>query len=244
MPAPLEVARALLRGARYLFVLTGAGISAESGVPIFRGAGGYWRNRSFTELATPEAFARDPRLVWDWYLERRRTVRACEPNAAHRALAEWSVRGAGLLVTQNVDDLHERAGHRGAVHVHGSLWRNRCMRCGAERAADALEYSELPRSPCCGAPERPGVVWFGESLPEQAITAAITGAERADVALVIGTSGVVYPAAGFVEVARRHGAKVVDVNPDPPSAGARSALAADVSVALPAGEAVPALLLP
>lgn len=234
--AALEAARAILAPARFLFVLTGAGVSAESGVPTFRGAGGYWRNRSFQELATPGAFARDPRLVWDWYCERRRTIAACQPNPAHRALAAWSRRGAGLLVTQNVDDLHERAGHDPLVHVHGSLWRNRCGRCGGERHDGALDYAELPRSPCCGAPERPGVVWFGEMLPEDAVTRAAEAARRADAVLVIGTSGVVYPAAGFIEMARAAGAKVVDVNPD------RSALRVDVSVRLPAGEAVPEVL--
>jgi NAD-dependent deacetylase len=233
---PLDTARALVAGSRFLLVLTGAGVSAESGVPTFRGAGGYWRNRSFQELATPEAFARDPRLVWDWYLERRRTIQACEPNPAHRALAAWSARGRGLLVTQNVDDLHERAGHRGVVHVHGSLWRNRCTRCGAERPEESLEYPELPRSPCCGAAERPAVVWFGEELPAAAVEAALDGARHADVTLVVGTSGVVYPAAGFIEIARRHGARVVDVNPDP------GEVAADVSLRLPAGEAVPQIL--
>ena len=236
MSDPLDTARVLVAGSRFLFVLTGAGVSAESGVPTFRGAGGYWRNRSFQELATPGAFARDPRLVWDWYLERRRTIRACEPNAAHRALAAWSARGRGLLVTQNVDDLHERAGQRGVVHVHGSLWRNRCTRCGAERPEESLEYPELPRSPCCDAPERPAVVWFGEELPAAAIEAALDAARRADVTLVIGTSGVVYPAAGFIEIARRHGARVVNVDPDP------GEVEADVSLRLPAGEAVPQLL--
>ena len=232
----LDSARTLLGAARFVLVLTGAGVSAESGVPTFRGAGGYWRNRSFQELATPEAFARDPRLVWDWYLERRRTIRACEPNAAHRALAAWSRRGAGLLVTQNVDDLHERAGQREVVHVHGSLWRNRCTRCGTERADDALEHAALPRSPCCGAPERPGMVWFGESLPAAALDAALDAARRADAVLVVGTSGVVHPAAGFVEVARRQGARVVDVNP------AATEITADVALRMPAGEALPLLL--
>jgi len=237
MPAPdLEAVRDAIRAARFLFVLTGAGVSAESGVPTFRGAGGYWRERSFQELATPGAFARDPRLVWDWYLERRRTVRACEPNPAHRALAAWSERGAGLLVTQNVDDLHERAGHRGAVHVHGSLWRNRCTACGAERDHDALEYPELPRSPCCGALERPGVVWFGEALPAAAIHAALEAAQRADEALAVGTSGLVQPAAGFVQLARDRGARIVDVNPE------RSGIPAHVSLLMPAGEALPRIL--
>jgi NAD-dependent deacetylase len=235
-PSALDAACAIIRPARFLFVLTGAGISAESGVPTFRGPGGYWRNRHFSELASPDAFTRDPRLVWDWYLERRRTVRACEPNAAHRALAAWSARGTGRLVTQNVDGLHERAGHRHPIRVHGSLWRNRCTRCGAEREENTLEYAELPVSPCCGTLERPGVVWFGEALPPDALGAADQAARQADAVLVVGTSGVVYPAAGFVELARRRGARVVDVNPE------GSELEVDVALRLPAGEAVPALL--
>jgi NAD-dependent deacetylase len=232
----IDDAAGLLRAARYLFVLTGSGISAESGVPTFRGPGGYWRNRSFQELATPEAFRADPALVWEWYLHRRRTVRACEPNAAHRALAAWSAAERGALVTQNVDGLHERAGHRGVVRFHGSLWRNRCTRCGAERDAEELDYPALPLSACCRAPERPGVVWFGEAIPAEAMRAAQAALARADALLVVGTSGVVYPAAGFVVEANLRGVPVVEVNPDP------SGLEADVVLALPAAEAVPRIL--
>jgi NAD-dependent deacetylase len=232
----LETAASILRAARYLLVLTGAGISAESGVPTFRGAGGYWRNRSFQELATPGAFRADPRLVWDWYLERRRTVSACEPNAAHVALARWSASGRGVLITQNVDGLHERAGHRGVVRFHGSLWRNRCTGCGREREVADLEYPELPVSPCCGVAERPGIVWFGEAIPTAASRAAEEAVARADAVLVIGTSGAVYPAAGLVVEARRHGARAVEVNPDP------TALEVDVALRLAAAEAVPKIL--
>lgn len=216
----LEEARRALAQARFLLVLTGAGISAESGVPVFRGPGGTWRNRHFSELASPEAFAREPRTVWDWYLERRGAARLCAPNAAHAALAAWSRRpgadgGApGLLVTQNVDGLHERAGHEGVVRFHGSLWRNRCSACGREREDDALGWHELPVSPCCGALERPGVVWFGEAIPAEAMDAAHEAVDRADAVLVVGTAGVVYPAAGLVERARSRGAAIVEVNPD------------------------------
>jgi len=233
---PLVAAADIVRGARFLFVLTGSGVSAESGVPTFRGAGGYWRDRSVMELATPEAFAADPRLVWDWYLERRRTVGACEPNAAHRALAAWSRLRGGALVTQNVDGLHERAGHQGVIRFHGSLWRNRCGRCGTERVVADLDYPELPRSPCCGAPERPGVVWFGEAIPETARAAADAALARADAMLVIGTSGVVHPAAGFTAAARARGARVIDVNPE------ATGIDADLPLRLPACTAVPAIL--
>ncbi len=211
----IDRAAAAIRGAGFVLVLTGAGVSAESGVPTFRGAGGYWRRHHFMDLATPEAFARDPRLVWDWYLDRRATVRACAPNAAHHALAAWAQRARGRLVTQNVDGLHERAGHPDVVRFHGSLWRCRCSGCGAERDDASLAYAELPRCAACGALERPGVVWFGESIPRAAADAAWDAAGEADVVLVIGTTGVVQPAAGLAESARAHGARVIEVNPDP-----------------------------
>lgn len=232
-----EIARAAaaVAGAEFLLVLTGSGVSAESGVPTFRGAGGYWRNHRATDLATPEAFARDPALVWAWYCERRRTIAACAPNPAHVALARWSERGPGMLVTQNVDGLHERAGHRDVVRFHGSIWRNRCAACGSEHTVEDLVYDDLPRSPCCGALERPGVTWFGEIIPEDAVRAALDGVRRADVALVVGTSGVVYPAAGIVDAALAQGARVIEVNPEP-------GFEAEVSIAMPAGVAVPRIL--
>jgi len=220
IPAMVEEARRVLEGTRFLLVLTGAGISAESGVPVFRGSGGYWRNRHFSELANSESFENDPRTVWDWYLERRGTVRLCSPNAAHVALAAWSKRPArdgsprGVLVTQNVDGLHERAGHEGVVRFHGSLWRNRCSACVREREDDALAYHDLPVSPCCGALERPAVVWFGESIPPEALDASFEAVNRADAVLVIGTAGVVYPAAAIVESMSAKGAAIVEVNPD------------------------------
>ncbi len=218
--ARIGEARRALAQARFLLVLTGAGISAESGVPTFRGAGGWWRNRHFSDLACEEAFEREPRTVWDWYLERRGAVRLCSPNAAHEALAAWSKRRGGdggppgALVTQNVDGLHERAGTEGVVRFHGSLWRNRCTGCGREREDASLAWHDLPRSPCCGAVERPAVVWFGEAIPRAAMDAAYEAVSRADAALVVGTAGVVYPAAGLVERARSNGATIVEVNPD------------------------------
>jgi NAD-dependent deacetylase len=219
MPAR-EEARAAFHAARFVLVLTGAGVSAESGVPTFRGPGGWWRQRHFSELATPEAFAREPRTVWDWYLERRAAMKLCQPNAAHLALAAWSRRAqdgqgpAGRLVTQNVDGLHERAGHLGVVRYHGSLWRSACSGCGAERDDAALAYPDLPHCAACGAPERPGVVWFGEAIPAAAASAAAEAAALADCVLVVGTAGVVQPAAGLVSAARARGASVIEVNPD------------------------------
>jgi NAD-dependent deacetylase len=231
-----EAARTLLAASRYTFFMTGSGVSAESGVPTFRGAGGYWRDHDVTELATPGAFAANPRLVWDWYLERRRAVLACEPNAAHRAIAAWLDARPGLLITQNVDGLHERAGTRDVVRFHGSLWTNQCARCGRERDSADLHYDALPLSPCCGAEERPGVVWFGESIPRAGFDAADEALAQADVMLVVGTSGVVFPAAGIADAARSRDIPVVIVNPDP--IGGRGAL----HVRRPAGEALPELL--
>lgn len=232
----LARARALLAASRALFVLTGAGVSAESGVPTFRGAGGYWRTHRAEDLATPEAFARDPRLVWDWYLERRNTVARCEPNPAHRSLAEWARLSRGTLVTQNVDGLHERAGHPDVIRFHGSMWTNLCNVCRSAREARELEYPELPRSRCCGALERPGVVWFGEGIPPAAAAAADDAMRRADALLVAGTSAGVWPAAGFLDEALVRDLPVVEVNPAP------SGRAVTVALAMPAGQALPAIL--
>ncbi len=195
-----------------IVVLTGAGVSAESGLRTFRDEGGLWEGHDVKEVATPEAFARDPDLVHSFYDARRRQLREVEPNAAHRALARLQLESGHdvLLVTQNVDDLHERAGSRDVLHMHGELLRARCLACGAR-----VEWREdlLPRPPCprCGAPAlRPDVVWFGE-LPYHldAIHDALWGC---DLFAAIGTSGVVYPAAGFVRTARSAGARTVELN--------------------------------
>lgn len=223
-----------LRGSRRLLALTGAGISAESGLATFRGAGGLWEGRPAADLATPEAFRDDPRTVWRFYLERRRRAREAEPNAAHRALAAWP----GLrVVTQNVDGLHERAGSRDVLALHGSLWRDRCTSCGRETDADEGAPVELPPRCACGGTLRPGVVWFGEALPAGALAEADRLAREAEVVLVIGTSSLVYPAAALPDVARAAGAWVVEINPE------RTALTSrvDAYLAGPAGEIVPEL---
>lgn len=241
----VEEARRALGSARFVLVLTGAGISAESGVPTFRGDGGWWRDRHFSTLANPETFAHEPQLVWEWYLERRRTVRACAPNAAHDALAAWSRRRGregGRLVTQNVDGLHERAGHPDVVRFHGSLWRNRCTACGREREDHALHMPSPPLSPCCRALERPGVVWFGEAIPPFALEAAFEAAGQADGVLVIGTTGVVYPAAAVVERARDAGATVVEVNPDEDYGRSGEGVFGGLWLRAKAGDVVPDLL--
>ena len=236
-----RVARALAPDAR-VTVLTGAGVSAASGVPTFRGDDGLWKQFRVEELATPEAFARDPRLVWEWYDWRRQLIAACEPNAAHYVLAEWSLRFKGFtLITQNVDGLHERAGSAGVHRLHGSIWDVGCWRgCAAAPHRwrdDTVPFATLP-PPCphCGGPLRPGVVWFGESLDPDTVEASVE-ATACDVFFTIGTSAVVYPAAGLVDHARRAGALTVEINPDstPASGGV------DIVLPIAAEEALPAL---
>lgn len=200
-------------------MLTGAGISAASGVPTFRGADGLWKKFKPESLATPQAFARDPRLVWEWYDWRRQKIAGCKPNAAHHVLAEWSRHFPNFkLITQNVDGLHEAARTRDVIRLHGSIWEVKCWRgCTAAppRWRDAtVPYPEIPpRCPHCADLIRPGVVWFGETLDPEIVDAA-TEAADCDVFLTIGTSAVVYPAAGFIDVARRRGAFTVEINPE------------------------------
>lgn len=201
-----------------LFVLTGAGISAESGLATFRGSGGLWNGHRVEDVATPEAWIANPELVWRFYSMRRRDAMAVEPNAAHRALATIEERMGDrfYLCTQNVDDLHERAGSRRLHHMHGTLFASRCVRCnrpfpdrGFYESADAL-----PACADCGNPVRPHIVWFGEMpLDMDGIYEQL---DRATVLLVVGTSGSVYPAAGFVQIARRNGVRTVYVGPEKP----------------------------
>jgi NAD-dependent deacetylase len=216
--AQMSAAVAALRAARAVVALTGAGISAESGVPTFRGPGGLWRTFRPEQLATPEAFARDPALVWEWYRWRRGRMAAVGPNPGHEALARMEQRvRAFTVVTQNVDGLHARAGTRRLVELHGSIWRDRCT-ANAEhlfdrQAADSDPALPLPRCHC-GALLRPDVVWFGEPLDPRRLEAAVEAVREAQVVLVVGTSSVVYPAAALPGIARRAGATVVEVNPE------------------------------
>jgi NAD-dependent deacetylase len=191
---------------RRVVVFTGAGVSAESGIPTFRGAGGLWRNFRAEDLATPEAFERDPKLVWEWYEWRRGLIREAQPNAAHRALARLP---DALVVTQNVDGLHARAGSADVLELHGNIFRARCVRESAARGAPDA-FADLPPRCTCGALLRPDVVWFGEMLPEGAMDRAVREIRRADLLLVIGTSGVVQPAASLVHV---HRSLSIEINP-------------------------------
>lgn len=216
---------------------TGAGVSAESGVATFRGAGGLWEGQPVEEVATPAAFHADPVRVWRFYEQRRHNVARVRPNPAHVVLARWQDRfPTYTLATQNVDGLHQAAGSRNVLELHGSLWRVRCLSCGRDRYEPLVPLTQLPPlCATCGAMERPGVVWFGEFLPPGAIEAAQAAAETCEVLVVVGTSAVVYPAAGLVAIAAAAGARVIEVNP------AESALAdlADVALRGPAGEMLP-----
>jgi len=205
--------REWLKLARSVAVLTGAGVSAESGVPTFRGNNGLWKQRRAEDLATPAAFARDPKLVWEWYDWRRSVLAQAEPNPGHYALAELERRvGNFTLITQNVDGLHELAGSRNILRLHGSMWTLRCLDCERERDDKRVPLPELPPRCECGGMLRPGVVWFGEALPRNAWRDAEAAARSADLFLVIGTSAVVYPAAGLAQIAKSSGARVVEIN--------------------------------
>jgi NAD-dependent deacetylase len=196
-------------------VLTGAGVSAESGVPTFREAQtGLWEQYDPLQLATPEAFARDPELVWRWYRWRRDLVASAEPNAGHRALAELQSLVPRLtLVTQNVDGMHQRAGSSDVIEFHGNLFSDRCSAEG--RIVRATADEPVPLCPECGSYLRPGVVWFGEAIPEDALHASFAAAADCCVFLSVGTSALVYPAAGLADVAREAGAFTIEVNPSP-----------------------------
>ena len=236
-----ELARRISDATR-LTIVTGAGISAASGVPTFRGPQGLWRSFRPEDLATRQAFDRDPRLVWEWYDWRRTRIAACRPNAAHQVIAEWSRREGFTLVTQNVDGLHERAGTNGVIRYHGSLWQ---LRCAAPCAAGSRPWKDEavpliplpPRCPHCGALARPAVVWFGEGIPEDAARAA-QAATTCDVFLSIGTSSVVYPAAALLHDAKRHGAFTAEINPE----ATASAAVVDVAITMKAEDALPELL--
>ena len=234
-----ESVREWVKSAGCICALTGAGISAESGVPTFRGPGGLWKTYRAEDLATPQAFARDPGLVWEWYNWRRGVIAKIEPNAGHRALAQMERRAARFaVVTQNVDGLHDRAGSSRILKVHGDIWTLRCTSC--QRTWEDLRPSlpELPPHCACGAMARPGVVWFGEMLPDDIWSQAVDAVRAADVCLVIGTSAVVYPAAGLVELAKSSGARVVEINiAETPVSGL-----VDFSWRAPAAVALPQLI--
>lgn len=244
---PRHVTDRLVRAGN-IVVFTGAGVSAESGIATFRQPStGLWARYDAAMLATPAAFDADPSLVWGWYEWRRARIRAAQPNAGHRAIAALARHLPRVtVVTQNVDDLHERAGNPSVVHLHGRLDAARCRRCAQswrhdEAAADIPEGGcriDPPACLRCGGPVRPGVVWFGESLPADAWDHAMALATQGGVFVTVGTSALVYPAAELPQIAARHGALVVQVNPEPTPLDAL----ADVSLHGPAGTVLPAIL--
>jgi NAD-dependent deacetylase len=239
----LDRAAGFLRQAARVAVLTGAGVSAESGVATFRGAGGLWEGQRVEDVATPFAFARDPALVWRFYNARRANLRAVRPNPGHYALAALEARFGPdhfALITQNVDGLHRAAGSRRVLELHGSLARVRCTGCGRieDRGHEALD--DLPHCPAagCGRLLRPDIVWFYEPLPETIWLEVETAVRQCQCLLVVGTSAVVYPAAGLIDTAARAGGRVIEVNLTATSAS----FAADVALYGPSGQVLPRLV--
>jgi NAD-dependent deacetylase len=247
MPTPTEAVldelAVTLAAAARVTVMTGSGVSAASGIPTFRGAHGLWKTYRAEQLATPEAFDANPTLVWEWYDWRRRLIAAAAPNRAHDVLAAWQGRFPGFrLITQNVDGLHERAGTTDPIRLHGSIWevgcRDRCRPGPRWWRDERVPMTPLP-PPCphCGGLLRPGVVWYGEPLDTGALVAAAEASTTCEVFLAIGTSALVYPAAGFVLAARDAGARTVEINPD----ATPHTTALDLSLRMRAEEALDAL---
>jgi NAD-dependent deacetylase len=235
----IQVVKQKIAVSERVVVLTGAGISAESGVPTFRGKDGLWKQYQATELATPEAFARDPKLVWEFYNWRRELLAPLRPNAGHLALATIEERLPHFtLITQNIDGLHHAAGSRSIIELHGNIWRVRCTGCGKVVEDRTVPLPELPLCASCGAMLRPHVVWFGEMLDMDVLNSAYNAINNCQVMLVIGTSGTVQPAASMGMQARSRGALVAEINLDPtPYTDAYH-----LSLSGKAGEIVPLLL--
>lgn len=258
----VQRAATLLQAAQRICILTGAGVSAESGIPTFRDKQtGLWEQFRAEDLASPDAFERDPKLVWSWYQWRRKLVHDKAPNPAHHALAQWQKSAEAsksqlTLITQNVDDLHEQAGST-VIHLHGHLWRNRCNQCDASyhyksvdqksallnnskenNSKDVINFDdELITCQHCGGYIRPDIVWFGESLPVDAWQTAEQAAANCEVFISIGTSSLVYPAAGLAQLAKQNGATIIEINPNP-----TPNTIVDITLAAKAGVVMPLLL--
>jgi len=229
----------LLSAAERLVVLTGAGISVESGIPPFRGPEGLWRTFRPEQLATPQAFQQDPHLVWEWYDWRRGKIASTRPNPGHEALVRLEDRVPEFtLLTQNVDGLHRLAGSKRLLEIHGNIWEVRCLECGRVTEDRRVPLPLLPHCELCGGLLRPNVVWFGESLNPDILRQAEAALVHAQVVLVVGTSAVVQPAASFALWARQSGAKIAEINLDPTPLTARC----DVALTGKAGEILPRLL--
>ena len=204
----------VIRNSKYLVALTGAGISKESNVPTFRGADGLWRNHDAMELATPDAFRRNPSLVWEWYTWRKSLIAECNPNPGHLTLVKWEQEKLlKSLITQNVDGLHMRAGSKNVWEVHGNLWALKCVECDYKCHME-LPAVGIPLCPKCNNSLRPDVIWFGESLDSDVISNVYRELEKADVCLVIGTSALVQPAASFPLIVKQRGGLIIEINVD------------------------------
>ena len=205
--------RKKLAECKSLTILTGAGVSADSGMPTFRGNDGLWKNYRAEELATPEAFERDPELVWKWYNMRREKLSAISPNPAHHAIVDLEKKVKDFsLITQNVDGLHEKSGSRNILELHGNIWKVRCTECHAVTDNHNVPIEILPYCDDCGGLLRPHIVWFGEMLPGDVLSSANAALARCDMMLIVGTSGVVQPAASMAFLAKRSGAYIVEAN--------------------------------
>ncbi len=233
----ISLVRERLAATKSLVVLTGAGISAESGVPTFRGDEGLWKTYRAEELATPQAFQRDPQLVWEWYQWRRGLIAAKVPNAAHEALVGLEQTIIQFqLITQNVDGLHAKAGSRNMLEMHGNIWKMRCTHCGVKTEDHSLSLPALPKCSECDSLLRPDIVWFGEAIDGKHLEQSLSACQNHEVMFVIGTSGVVQPAASFASIAKEAGVFVVEINPAPSLSGL-----ADVTLSGKAAEVLPQL---
>ena len=203
-----------LKNSKKIVVLTGSGISAESGIPTFRGKDGLWKRFRAEELATPHAFSRDPKLVWEWYNWRREIIASKEPNPAHKVLASWEEKFPEFhLITQNIDGLHQKAGSKKVIELHGNIWEVRCTKKGTIFENREVPLKQIPpKCPSCGALLRPNVVWFGESLDQATLNRAVELSTNCDIMFVIGTSVIVQPAASLPYFALREGALIVEIN--------------------------------
>lgn len=237
----MEVEKAvdILKNAKKLVVITGAGVSAESGVPTFRGKDGLWKNYRAEDLATPWAFQRDPETVWKWYDWRRGIISKAQPNPGHKAIKELEdLFDDFLLITQNVDGLHGRAGSKKIIEIHGNLWRVFCIKCGSKKELLDVPLKEIPPKCTCGGLLRPDVVWFGESLDMDLMQRSYDALDRCDALIVCGTSGVVQPVASFPSYAKSHGAKVIEVNLEKTPISS----IADVTILGKSGEVLPKIV--
>ena len=210
-------AKEIIHNSSSITVLTGAGISAESGIPTFRGEQGFWRQQRPEDIAIPQAFSRDPKFVWEWYDLRRQTIKEARPNSGHYAIVDLQNQKSNFsLITQNIDGLHQLAGSRHIIELHGNIWQIRCTKCGNVEENYEVPIKEIPpKCKKCRMLARPNVVWFGEMIPMAAIDRSLIAIEQCELMLIVGTSGVVEPAASMGLVAKQTGKIVIEVNLEP-----------------------------